>query len=82
MERTFPGDTMEPENGEVQLPALDTCPTVGGKLVGVSASWFKIDITNGKVTIAYPRYYDWEPEEVIREYDIKDVTLSGWPVGT
>lgn len=77
----FYGDNQDPGADEIQITADSACPMVNGKLVGAGSTWYKSDITNGKLIVAYPAEYNAGPGEenlIFREYDIKDVVLSGW----
>ena len=84
MEYTFSGDELTPADEEVQIIAMDSVPMVGGKLVGVGAAWYKVDANTGKVTIGYPALglKNAEVTEIIREFDINDVSISSYLVGT
>ena len=62
-------------NDEVQIEARFGMPLVGDRAFPGTA-WYKVDVQTGKVTIHY--YEDGEKTE---EFDIKEVELSGEPIG-
>lgn len=79
----FYGADKTPKKDEIQLPVDFTVPMIGGKLVGYGVTWYKVDVTNQKVILAYSLdSVGHEYGIVTKEYNIHDVCFSGYPSKT